>query len=332
MEGIAVGDLHMDGSPSAYIPNHSKWCMDELQTIIDWGADRGINRIFQLGDWGHYHRLSHDSIVEAQKLFARNPNTEFHIILGNHCMLGSDPEAGHSMEPILAAGFSHVNVYTKPTNRVIDGARVRFLPYPHRSFDRSALNFAHVPIKGVKNDNGTLHRVKDSHVPSAVCIVGDIHGMQRVANAYYPGTPYQTRMGESVDRYFAHFKFESPSKHKVRMIPHIPQYRLHTVRVSCPQDLEDAPSEEGDLIRLVIQDGAEVVPSMWDHLNVVEDNKFKTREELSDEVQVELEKGSNLEIEIPEFLDAFLTNKGLERQDTERILDLRTNILKRRGV
>src|SRR6185437_4516379 len=107
------------------------------------------------GDTCQNARMTYESHVAMIRLFNQHPDLMFHIILGNHDMRGKDWRAGHSLELLMLARLPNVHVYVEPTNVKIEGARVRFLPYPFSNFDKSALNVAHIDVKGAKHENGT---------------------------------------------------------------------------------------------------------------------------------------------------------------------------------
>lgn len=325
-EAIGCGDAHFDGHITKHVPNAHNYIAHELSKPCMYARRHGIKHVFWYGDTCQNHRMSYESHVAMISLFNKFPDLKFDIILGNHDMIGRDYRAGHSLELLMLARLPNVRVHVKPTNLMIEGARVRFLPYPYDGFDRTALNVAHIDVKGAKHENGTP--VKSDFTSDAVAVIGHQHTKQRVRNMHFSGTMYQTRFGESEEKFFHHIRFNSPDDYDIRNIRTTPDVLLTTLIVNKPEDLNIDP-RKGELFKLHIQDGVDVSPSDWSHLRVVSTNAFTSRAEATETTGAELAAGEQVQFSVPEFLEAHLTASGSSPDEVSSLMGLREHILRR---
>ncbi len=326
MLAVAIGDAHFDGNINNLVEDGPHFVYNELRGPCNYAANNGIKHIFMLGDTCNKPRMSYESHTALLRLFDAFPELHFHIILGNHDLYGEDPRAGHSMQLIMKTNRRNVSVYTKPTKKLIDGCKVQFLPYPHRSFDPTALNIAHVDVSGAVNDNG--RPVKSEDASNAVCVIGHIHTAQQVRRSYYPGTLYQTRYSEKEDKFFALIRFNNTKDYDIQLRRHDPAVLLRTLIVKTREDLEQADPDPRILYRLILQDGAEVSPEDWSHLNTRQTNTFRTKEDLKAMMNVEHAQGEAIRISVPEFLEAHFVASGMPIDKAQKLLALRESILK----
>jgi len=326
VEAIALGDAHYDGNIFNLVEDGPSFVTNELRGPCNYAVERGIQHVFMLGDTCSKPRMSYESHIALLGLLDEFPSLHFHFILGNHDMYGDDPAAGHSLQLLMQARRPNVSVYTKPTKKLIDGCKVQFLPFPHRSFDPHALNIAHVDVAGAVNDNG--RPVKSDDESKAVAIIGHIHKAQRVRNTYFPGTLYQTRYGESEDKSFAHVRFNSPRDYNVQLRRHDPAVLLRTLIVKSKEDLDNADASPHILYRLIISDGADVTQEDWAHLTTRQTNSFRTKEDLKAIMNVDHAQGEAIRISIPEFLEAHFIAAGMEVDKVGSLLRLRESVLK----
>lgn len=324
MEAVGIGDLHFDGHSANHVEDHYTFIANELRKPLEYASVKGIGHAFLYGDVAHKPRMTYEAHHALLSVIDEYAHLHFHIILGNHDMNGVDAASGHSLELLIKAKRKNVTVYTQPTLLKVDGALVNFLPFPHSKFHSKALNVAHVDVQGAKNDNG---REVDSKLQSdAVAVVGHIHTAQRVRNTYYSGTLYQTRFGESTEKFFHHINFKNPDRYSIELVPTTPDVALITQVVNSPADLDFDP-EPGHLYRLIIKDGADVSPADWDHLNVLQHNSFKTTQDLQSILEVAHAEGEQIHISVPEFLEAYFAAKGTEAGRVSKLIKLRNSLL-----
>jgi len=334
-EFLGVGDLHMTdaagrGALSKYIEEPDKMVLDEFSKVLDYGRDRGINRVFQYGDIsGDMYRLSYPATTSLARFLSTNDDFEFDFILGNHDMLGTEASAGHSLE-ILKLLYHKPNVrfYTRPKTVEVHGAKVRFLPFPHASFDREALNVFHLEAHGSKNDHGKAFESDGLTKSKAVICGGHLHTAHRVRNTYYSGTLYQTNFGESLPKYFHHIEFNSPEDFEIRLVKNDPKYKLHNIVLQTRDDISLIPDSPTDLVKLIIQDGCDVSPGDYAKFNnIVENKNFKTKQDLASVLTEDLTDGQAIKFEVAEFFSAWIESYDVPDKMRQHIKSVRRRVL-----
>lgn len=334
MEALGIGDLHMSdsaglGGLSKYLENHDEMVISELTKVTDYARTKGVQTIIQYGDVCDSPRMSYRAMVLLSQFLSQNDDLKFHIILGNHDMYGETSETGHSLEVLkLLYHKPNVRFYLKPKTVEIDGAKVRFLPYPHESFDKQALNVYHKEVYGCMNDSGMVHHTEGLTKSKAIVVAGHIHTAHRVRNTYYSGTLYQTNFGESLPKYFHHIEFNSPQDYEVTKITHAPTYKLHTIVLQSRADLKLIPEGATNLVKLVIQDGADVTASDYANRQNIEIVKpFKNKEELQAVLTEDLVEGQKIIIRTEAFFKQWIMSLDVEREMRDRIRQVRQRVL-----
>lgn len=334
MEAVGIGDLHMttaDGSGglAKYIQNPNEMVVEECATVLQWSRKRGIKNCFFYGDVCDSPRMSYEALIAFTKFLSDNDDFMFYIILGNHDMYGETPETGHSLE-VLQLLYSKKNVrfITKPRTLDIDGAKVRFLPYPHENFDKNALNVFHKEVYGSKGDSGRVMEGDGMSKSKSVVVAGHLHTAHRVRNTYYSGTLYQTNFGESQDKYFHHIDFNGPSEYTVELVKHRPRYVLHNVVLQSRADLDTIPSGETNLVKLVVQDGADVSAADYaNRPNIAIVKNFKSKEDLHAVLTEDLTEGKQLVVRTEDFFRAWLDAAEIENSMRKRVRQVRRRVL-----
>lgn len=301
----------------------------ENEKVLAWARERGINNVIQSGDVCDSPRMSYEAQIAASTFFSRNDDMNFHVYLGNHDMYGETPRSGHSLQ-LLKLLYSKPNVkfYTKPATIDMDGACVRFLPYPHEDFDPRALNFFHKEVYGSKGDSG--REMKDDKLTKtkAVVAAGHLHTAHRIRNTYYCGTLYQTNFGESLPKYFHHINFNTPADYSIDLVEHEPTYKLHTVILKTRDDLALIPRGQHNLVKLVIQDGADVSASDYaDFSNIAVLKNFKTKDDLHAVLVEDLIEGQSLIIRTDDFFKSWLESLDVDKAMRNRVRSVRRRIL-----
>jgi len=334
MEALAIGDLHTTdaagkGGISKYVTNYDEVVFEEADQVVEWGRQRGIKNIFLLGDVCDSPRMSYGAMLQLVAFLGRHDDMMFFIILGNHDLFSDDPKTGHSLE-IVAAMYGRPNVkfVTKPKTIDVDGVPVRFLPYPHESFDVKALNVFHKEVYGSKGDSGRPMKDEKLSKSKAVVVAGHLHTAHKIRNTYYPGTLSQKNFGEKVEKFFAHIDFKSVDDHQIEFIPFEPKYKLHTVVINDRQDLKQIPKGQFNLVKLVIADGADVSGSDWSGVsNIVEIKNFRSKEELKAVLTEDLSDGRALTVDVEEFFSVWLDQAGLDDELRTSVQRVRSRVL-----
>jgi len=331
IEAVVIGDLHYDGHMCNIVPDFNKQITREVKSVLRWAENRGISNVILEGDLCHGTRLSYEAQQELQSIFLLS-KYQFYVILGNHDKISDDSAAGHSLEvfkPWIKKKFlSNVHLFEDLTDVEIDGAPVRFLPYPCTKFSKSRLNIAHIEVKGSLRDNGTVNSGDKLRESEALIVSGHLHTPHKIRNTHYTGTLYQTKFGEKPKKGFHHIRFKSVNDYDMEWIPHKPKYTLHDVVIEGQKDLARIPRNPTQLTRLIVRDGADVDPTDWINLpNVVKTSPFKTKEELVTVLTEDLDDGNSLRINPEEYLKAWLSGQSFDDSQSKRVVRLRKRLL-----
>lgn len=331
---LGIGDLHLtdssgSGGLSKYIDNHDEMVINEMSKVLEYGRKQGITHVILYGDISDSPRLSYQAMVALFHFFTRNEEFQFHIILGNHDMYGEVPELGHSLEILqLLYNRSNVHFYTKPKTIRLDGTKVRFLPYPHESFDKEALNVFHKEVYGCKNDSGRQYLDEKLTKSKSVVCAGHIHTAHRIRNTFYSGTLYQTNFGESLPKYFHHIEFNSNKDYEINLIRHNPTYKLHTIVIESRNDLKLIPEKNTDLVKLIIQDSADISTIDYSKRNnIVQIKPFRNKEELAAVLTEDIIKGEQIVVKVEDFFRDWLESLDVDDNLREHIKSVRKRIL-----
>lgn len=334
LEAVVVGDLHFDGRLSRIIHQSSKYKADHLQKIVDWAKNEGIRNVILAGDVCEYPRMTYESMRALLRVFTSNTKTRFYVILGNHDKYAEHSSEGHSLElfeELRNVGtLPNVRIMGEPKNIKIDGHVVRFLPWPHTSFNRKYLNIAHTEVRGSKSDNGRVFNKKSLPDGKEVAIIGHLHEAHTVRNYHYVGTPYQTDFGAKPGKTFSHVIWDGPDDYEIRRIPSNPKYILHNLVIQSRADLKKIPKGANNLVKLIVSDGADVEPKDWvDYPNVVEHTPFKGKEELEVALNEELISGTDVSVSTDDFFNEWIGRQDVSPDLKESATQIRQQILGR---
>jgi len=334
MEAIGIGDLHLTdfsgkGGLAKYIEDHDGMVIQEMNKVMKYATNNGITNIFLYGDICNSPRMSYSAMIKLSEFFQFHSDKKFWMILGNHDMFGENPSAGHSLEVMMRLyKEGNCTFITDTLNVKFRETSVRFLSYPHTSFNLNSLNIFHKEVYGSKNDTGRIYEDKTLPSSKAVVCAGHLHTAHQVRNTYYSGTLYQTNFGESLSKYFHHIEFNSPKDHEVRLIPHDPDYKLHTIVLASRADLKTIPKGKKDLIKLVIQEGSNVSSSDYSNIeNIVVIKAFKTQEELISVLTEDLVEGQQIVVKTEDFFQEWIHSLDVEEDMRSRIQEVRKGVL-----
>ncbi|QBQ74571.1 recombination endonuclease [Burkholderia phage BcepSauron] len=333
-EFVGVGDLHLsdqtgDGGLSKYVENSDRVILNEVRRgPIKYAQENGIDKLFLYGDVCNGTRMSYQAMRELVALLNEYPDIEFHVILGNHDMFSELAENGHSLELLILFGLPNFRLYTEPTQVKIDRALVNFLPYPSTAFQPGHLNVFHNEVYGSKTDSGRVHKKEGSPKSKLIAVGGHLHTAHSVRNTHYSGTLYQTNFGESLPKYFHHINYRNDTDNEIELIEHDPRFKLHTVVISCRDDLATIPRGKRDLVKLVIQDGADVSAADYaGRQNIVIVKNFRSKEDLRAVLTEDLNNAEELVIQVDDFFDVWLEALDVEQSMREQIAMTRKRIL-----
>jgi len=334
MDLVTVGDLHLtdstgSGGLAKYIEDPDLFVIGELGKAADYARRKDVETIALMGDVCDGPRMSYEAMMSLVDFFDAYTDRKFLVFLGNHDMYGEDASAGHSLQ-LLARIYRgrHVKFFTKPKTIEIDGTPLRILPYPHTSFDVTALNLFHNEVYGSQGDSGRINKDEQLSKSKAVALGGHLHTAHRVRNTTFMGTLYQSNFGEKLPKYFAHVTFDSPDEHDVRLIKNDPKYKLHTVILQTRDDLANIPTRRTDLVKLVIQDGCDVSAEDYAHRkNIVVLKNFKTKADLAAVLTEDIKEGTQLVIRTDDFFREWIASLDVEEQMRKRVRSIRRRII-----
>lgn len=321
-------DANGTGCLSKYVEHSDAVVLNEVSKVLDWAQTKSISNVVFLGDLCDGPRMSYDALLLLLQFLRSNDRFSFFMYLGNHDLFSEDPTVGHSLQLLQEYELPNVKIYTKPTTSKIDGVRCRFLPFPFMDFDKTALNFAHNEVYGSKNDAGRVNNHEGLDRSKAVASIGHLHTAHVVRNCYYPGTLLQNNFGENLPKYFQHIQFKDINDYEIQHIEHKPDYTLHTVVLQSRADLKTIPKGSKKLVKLVIEEGADVVQGDYAHLSNIQMVKaFRNKEELAAVLTEDLQDGQSLIIRTNDFFKQWIQALDCEASMRTRVRQTRKRIL-----
>lgn len=195
-------------------------CLDVLKWVGNTALDRGINRVFHLGDMLHekarIHVRAYQATFEIIRDFARR-GVEWWLLLGNHDMMAVNDWEVNSISPFSA--IEGVHVITEPTRMELGGRGIDWMPYcldPVRHADRwkdreGRLLLGHISIDEAQHnlyhsyctDLPVENEADMPRVPAGCfagydkVLLGHIHLPQILGNIEYIGSPLELRADEA---------------------------------------------------------------------------------------------------------------------------------------
>lgn len=333
MELLCVGDLHLTASDgtgglSKYIEDPDQFVVSEVDKVLAYGRSKGLNKIIFPGDIFDGPRGSYPGMLALSGLFSSNPDFTFYLMTGNHDLYGLTPDTGHSLQILQNFKQPNVRYFTRPKSITVDGVDVRFLPYPSTNFDPNALNIFHNEVYGSKGDSGRLATDESLSKSKAVAIGGHLHTAHRIRNTHYCGTLYQTNFGESLPKYFHHIEFNSAQDFNITLVNHEPKYKLHNIVLEHREDLKLIPHSKFDLVKLVIQDGADVGPSDWASLtNIAIIKNYKSKSDLALVLTEDLSECKELIIKTEDFFQTWVRGLDVDVETRKHVCQVRRRVL-----
>lgn len=336
MEAVGIGDLHLSavngsGGLSRYVSGNSdKAILKEVQAAVDYAREHYIKNAFIYGDFCDGPKMSYQAHLALYEFFTRNKDIMFYGILGNHDKLAKGKQYGSSCDLLEKFSLSNFKLYSEPTVEKIDGVLVNFLSFPYHNWNPDCLNICHIDVHGSVMDSGRPSQSRVKLDKNAVVVAGHIHTKGKVGKkCFYSGTMYQTNFGEKQEKGFHHIMFNSPDDFEIQFIPHTPSILLHTVTVYSEKDLQGLPTSPNNIYRLLIQDGADIVPEQYAHLNTAVIKSFASKKDLQEALTSQLEYVSIEDIKPEQVFEELLDNReDITDIMKERIRQARYRVLK----
>ncbi len=311
---VGIGDLHLSSSPKK--EEHDAYVFKLVSQCLSFAQAHGVKHVILYGDIGDKPYLSRSAMRTLLRLF-RRPFI-FHVILGNHDKEAEDSDLGHGLMPIVDlikdGKLPNVHVYEEDTNVIIDKAKIRFMPWPSVDFKPNCLNVAHVTVSGTRYKSVVVNK---GYAGDCLAVIGHEHDCQRVRNAYYSGTLYQTNFGEKKEKFFHHITFED-GEFTIKDVRIKSIKTLHTV--SSRKELAALRKTIGpnDEVKVVVSASSDLTSEDYADLNV-------TRVDPS--LQLEQVSGSQIEFSTTEFFLEWLDAQNLTKAEKEQLKELRNAIL-----
>ena len=281
LELVGIGDLHLDGKLLKYLPDLNARIVHEVRRVLEYATRNGVQLIVFYGDICETPNMSMEAHILFFRLLAENTKFKFLIILGNHDRENSETHSlQFFMELCQSGALPHVRIFDKPATLFRkSGTPLRLLPWPSLDTDPDCLNVIHEAVAGAHWDHGRAvdgaKKVKD------ICVAGHIHTAQKIGQAHFSGTLYQTSFGEKPNKYFHHVVWEDDKIPLIHKIKHKPRFTLVNAVVRSAEDLAELSNDPSILYKVFVKDSAVLDDSAFAHLpNVVKHNFFKTKAEL----------------------------------------------------
>lgn len=343
MYAIGIGDLHLtsmygNGAWSRYFQGNSdKAILLEAQKAVDYGLKNGITRVFLYGDICDSPKMSYQAHEALFEFFTKNSQCKFYVILGNHDMVVSG-SSQHSLSLLKTfhSALPNVRIIEKPTSIRIEGALVRFLPYPSADFKADALNVCHLDVAGSTLDSGI--KSKSQVDPKNYIIVsGHIHTQDHFKNCYYSGSLIQTNFGESQNKCFHLIDFKSIKDYEIISIPLHLDFQLRSAVIKNQDDLdkivkENKDAKESIVWRFIVSDGCNAdfdSLSLSKELNIAQVKSYKTKQDLQNLACGSIDYVSVNDIR-PEdvFVEMLNARPDIDSNMKKQIIDVRKKVLK----
>lgn len=187
----------------------------ELCRVIQ---DEQVSTVIILGDTLDRHETVNLNVLHrVKKLFFSlvNLNVTLYVLIGNHD-IPNNKLFMSEVHPFMLMNHPNIHIIDKVTTITINNANFLLVPYvPPGRFEEAVKDhldnitciFAHQEFKGACY-NGISSNEGDMWNHPIDIISGHIHERQQLGRIYYPGTPYQTNLGEKPDKTISLFEWK----------------------------------------------------------------------------------------------------------------------------
>lgn len=253
---LVIGDPHFTSTNS----KETDCLTSEVRRVIDENVN--IKHVVILGDTLDRHETVNTNVLYRVEQFfnaildSRN-DIMLYVLIGNHDIPNNKIYMSE-IHPFKRWEDEKLHIINKTRLITIDDMGFLMVPYvPPGRFNEAIHGFdtcyrcifAHQEFKGCKmghiiSENG------DPILEDVDIISGHIHERQRIGKLYYPGTPYQTNMGETSDKSISLLEFLDNDIIETRFSLAIP--KKITVDITASQLLTWSPPDTYNRYRLVV--------------------------------------------------------------------------------
>jgi DNA repair exonuclease SbcCD nuclease subunit len=212
---LCIGDPHFTASNA----RETDALRTETLRVI---TEESVQYVVILGDTLDRHETVNLNVLHRVKeyLFEILNVAKLYVLIGNHD-IPNNKLFMSEVHPFM--GWTHPNLKVIDRAQIVTIEEYKFLmvPYvPPGRFeeaihdlieDKPTCVFAHQEFKGCTY-SGITSSVGDHYQHDIDVISGHIHERQRLARIYYPGTPYQTNMGETPNKGVSIFSWDEPNQ------------------------------------------------------------------------------------------------------------------------
>lgn len=331
MEFIGIGDLHFDGHLIKDVPNLNSLICDEVRVVFDYARRNTVRNVFFYGDICERPAISMNAQVEFFNLLTEANDLRIWVIAGNHDFQSrKDDDARGTVSSLelfsalrKAHSLKHCRfIIDSPVDVVIDHEPVHFMPWPSRELNADALNVLHVEVNGAAWDSGRPIKGDDLLSPGDIpCVIGHIHTNQKVGNAHFSGTLYQTNFGEKPEKYFHHGRYED-GRLRLKNVRHYPFLKLHNIVIESNEDAESIPQAAGDLCKVFVRRDVVLDPDfLAKHPSIIRINPFSTTKELKRLMAEEFHlEHQSTDIDHNSYLVEWLKKRGLKSRQVKSVM------------
>lgn len=329
-EAVGIGDLHLTddsgkGGLANYIESPDEYVMSEVDRVCAWARKKNISNVILYGDICENPRMSYEGQIAFRNCIRRNKDLNFIVYRGNHDSKARSSDEGHSLQLIQLMGLKNLQIILNDTYLEFGKQKIKVCPWPSKDFDKTCLNFGHIEVYGAQLDSGRKMEDEGLKKTKALVCMGHLHTNHKVRNAHYSGTLYQTNFGESMPKFFHHIVYTSVEDHEIISVPFEPKYQLFNCVVETEADVKALPTDPHHLIKLVVQDGADVeIPS---RSNIVINKTFKTKMDLATILTEDLMNGQELVLNSAEFFATWIAQQSIPQRLKKQTEKLRKRIL-----
>ena len=207
MKIALLGDTHFGArnDNSAFHDYFDKFYTDIFFPYLE---ANGIDTVVQFGDLFDRRKYINFSTLSRARKYFFNPLAEqglrMHVFVGNHDTFYKNTNEVNSPE-LLLESYTNINVYSDPTDIILDGTKITLLPWVcssnyeqcihHIERTSAQILFGHLELAGFEMHRGAVndHGQFDNDVLSKFDIVcsGHFHHKSSRGNIHYLGTPYE---------------------------------------------------------------------------------------------------------------------------------------------
>lgn len=253
---LVIGDPHFTATNS----KETDCLTTEVRRIIL--ENENINNVVILGDTLDRHETVNTNVLFRVEQFfnaildARS-NISLYVLIGNHDIPNNKIYMSE-VHPFKRWEDDRLHIINKTRLIDIDGMSFLMVPFVPTGRFKEAIStvtqsyrciFAHQEFKGC-NMGSTISENGDLILENVDIISGHIHERQRIGRLYYPGTPYQTNMGESSDKSISLLEFLSNDIIETRFALAIP--KKFTIDITANQLLTWTPPDTYNRYRLTV--------------------------------------------------------------------------------